>query len=47
MTACFGNLKFQSWRQYFGKSEAKFKEIEQWFKYKPLLKFWWFHLNLY
>ena len=27
--------------------EAKFKEFEARFKFKPLLKYGWFHLNLY
>ena len=28
-------------------SEAEFKEFEPRFKFKPRLKFCWFHLNLY
>ena len=26
---------------------AEFKEFERWFKYKPRLKYGWFHLKLY
>jgi len=26
------------------KSEAEFKEFERWLKFKPLLKYGWFHL---
>ena len=27
--------------------EAEFKEFEPWFKFKPRLKYGWFHLKLY
>ena len=33
--------------QKFTTSEAEFKEFERWFKFKPRLKYSWFHLKLY
>jgi len=29
------------------KPVAEFKEFERWFKFKPRLKYGWFHLKLY
>ena len=29
------------------RSKAEFKEFKPWFKFKPRLKFYWFHLSLY
>ena len=37
------NLKYQR----FASSEAEFKEFEPRFKFKPRLRYGWFHLKLY
>ena len=31
----------------YRKPVAKFKEFERWFKFKPRIKYGWFHLKLY
>ena len=31
----------------FKQTVAEFKEFEQWFKFKPRLKYGWFHLKLH
>ena len=34
-------------RQTFKGTEVEFKEFEPWLKFKPRLKYGWFHLKLY